>query len=348
VPTFHTEFGPESEPQTLGEIAERVFSCHLGASLSVKALALLPPSFPSPPLCHSAPPRTLAKHQNGISRPEHVRLSAAGYLIAKRGPAIWVTLASNGYDTAELRRRGDRLKNTVVTFQRRNGVPAYWADTLETKPRPHLHAIAAAPIGKAKRMCKAIESSNVLGDVKAKSVHDMPGLVGYLSKERTTEAAFADGYRTRRIRGSHKLPDSGDRQRVSRELRNALIGEGLVDDWTKTNARRVARIINADVTNQVERATFGLFFADDLHVTRAPPKAKREPQRREKIPPPSLQMDYPPSIVDMVAELRKRKTCEQIGELAGLSRQQLNNVAVDRFDIGRKARERIVELARAA
>ena len=232
--TFHTEKGPENGLQAIGRAKESRKAKGRACSISVRAL--------SP----SEPPRTLARHQNGVSRPEHIRLSAAGYLMARRGPAIWVTLASSGDDTAELRRRGDRLKNTVVTFQRRHGVPAYWADMLEVKPRPHLHAIAAAPRGKVKRMCKAIDGSNVLGDVKATVVTDMPNLVGYLAKERTTEASYADGNRTRRIPGSHKLPDGGDRQRVSRELKNALIGEGLVDDWTKTNARRAARLINPD------------------------------------------------------------------------------------------------------
>ena len=59
-------------------------------------------------------------------------------------------------------------------------------------------------------------------------------------------------------------------------------------------------------------------------------------------------MDYPPSLIDILADQRKHRTCEQIAELVGLSRQHVNNVVVGRFDVSRTARERILELARAA
>ncbi len=355
MPTFHTEFGPENGPQTLGDIAKRVFHRRFSASLSVKALA----SFHSPMSVQfssssssSPPPRTVAKHQNGISLPEAERLSAAAHYMGARGSVILVSLASSGDNTADLRERSDKLKNHIVKFQRDHGMSPWWADMLEVHPKLHLHLFAAAPRGKVRRMCRAIEGSKILGDVDARPVYDMNGAVNYALGELTTEAKFSlkkRGRNIRRIKGSHKIPDGGDRQRLSRGLEREMIGAGIIKPWTKTNARRAGRLIDADaIAKDVERAKVGIFFADQLPKLSAPPKAKRVPQRREKIPPPTLQMVYPPTVVDMLAVLRERMTCEDIAESIGLSRQQTNNVAVERFDIGRKARERIVELARAA
>ena len=237
-----------------------------------------------------------------------------------------------------------------MKFQRDNSVPPWWADMLEVNPSLHLHLLAAAPFRKANVMCRAIEGSTIHGDVDARPVPDMNGLVGYLLGEVTTEAHYGLGPQTRRIPGSHKIPDGGDRQRLSRGLTTALIGARLIEPWTRTNARRKARAVAVEaLRNDIERARIGLFFAEDIPeamTTTRRPKAK--PTLREKIPPPSLPMMYPPTVIDLLAEMRKHLTCEQIAERVGLSRQQTNNVAVERFGVSRKVRERVLELARAA
>jgi hypothetical protein len=99
------------------------------------------------------------------------------------------------------------------------------------------------------------------------------------------------------------------------------------------------------VNTQVAEVRDTLF--DDLPVI-APPERSRTPRRREKIAPPSLPLDYAPTVIDMLHELRCRHTCAEIGERIGLSRQQANNADVSRFGMSRERVRRVLELARAA
>jgi hypothetical protein len=68
--------------------------------------------------------------------------------------------------------------------------------------------------------------------------------------------------------------------------------------------------------------------------------------KRDKIPPPSLQMDYPPSIADLLAGLGP--THEAIAERVGLSRPQVTNLICGRFGASRPIVRRVLGLARAA
>jgi hypothetical protein len=63
-----------------------------------------------------------------------------------------------------------------------------------------------------------------------------------------------------------------------------------------------------------------LFDAEPLPVV-APPRPKALPRKRDKIPPPSLPLAYPPSIADMLARLAP--THQAVAERDGLSRQQV-------------------------
>ena len=50
-------------------------------------------------------------------------------------------------------------------------------------------------------------------------------------------------------------------------------------------------------------ARVGLFFADELPLLAMRQKPKAPPRKRERIAPPSLPLDYPPSVGDMLAGL---------------------------------------------
>ena len=336
--TFHTLESAENSAQTFDRIEKPALG--LGEVASIVVKGLLPYSPPSLS-------RTNAPH--GISPAEARRLSAAAYRIGRQGPALFLSQAGKrDNDAAQMRVEADKIKNHYCRFCRIHGAVPRWVEVWETNPGPHCHLICAAPPKKAHALRKSFRRSELFDDVNVQPVTDMTRLVNeYLGKEQTQQARFAFGKPIRS--GSYKLPGGGDRVRMATALEAELIRDGQITPWRKTNARRGARLINTDAINRdFERARVGIFFADQLPELSAPPKARRAPQRREKPSPPTLQMDYPPTIVDMLAVLRERLTCEDIAERIGLSRQQTNNVAVERFDIGRKARERLVELVRAA
>jgi len=337
VPTFHTDISPENGLQAFGFPVESHVERELGASIIVRAFK------------PSQQPRTLAKYQNGVSRDEAVRLSEAAHFMVRRGPAIFVSLSHADDDTAALRESADKIKNHVRTFAVRNGAPPWWADVWECRPRPNFHLIAAAPPGKVRRMCKGIKASTILGDIDARPVTDINGLINYLLKEQTTEAWYAAGRDMRRLKGSHKLPDGGDRQHLSRALEDELLRAGLIERWHKTNARRAAKLVNVEAINRdIERARVGLFFVDDLPEAKAPQKAKpahRTSRKRDKIAPPSLPLPYAPTVAELLAGLGP--THEAIGERVGLSRPQVSNVIQGRFGVSRPIARRVLELSRA-
>jgi hypothetical protein len=89
-----------------------------------------------------------------------------------------------------------------------------------------------------------------------------------------------------------------------------------------------------------------LFDAAPLTLLAAPPRPKAPPMKRDKIPPPSLPLAYPPSIADMLAGLGP--THEVIAARVGLSRPQVTNLICGRFGASRPIVRRVLELARAA
>lgn len=338
--TFHTKTGHQNGFQVIVLARKSEDRSPVPPSIVVRA------SQPKNP----PPARTIAEKQNGISRKEAERLSEAVHWMASRGPAIKIDLnpCDDDEDFGALSKRADRVKNHIRTFQSRHGGEPYWAEVIETRPRPHVHIVAAAPPKKAKRMCRAIEGSSVLGDVRACIVTEPNGLVDYLTKEKTTEAWFAAGRRTRRVKGPHKLPSGGDRQRLSRDLKADLIAAGRIEDYTRTNARRASKVINADaLSRDFDRARHGLFFLEDLPEMPGAQKSKGSNSRtRSKRLPPSLPLNYPPTVPEVMTRLAA--THREIGERLGLSRPQTTNIIQGRFGVSRNVARRVLELARAA
>ncbi len=319
---LHTEFQPEKQGQPF-------------ASPSISNLARR--RAPSFVVRDGDLPRTVARYRNGVSGPELKRLSEAAHFIERRGSAVFVTieLATEDDDETEIRELGEKIKNHVVLFQSRKGCPPYWIEVLEPTPSLHAHLIVAAPKGHVGRLIESLEGSSIFGEaIDAKRVHDMPGLTRYLSKLATPQAAY--GRDIRRVRGSHRM--EGDRVRLSRALERDMIAEGVAEPFRRTYARRFSppQIVYRD----------SLF--DALPILAAPPRPKLKPVKRHKIEPASLPMNYAPDAIDKVNDMRGRMTCAEIGNLIGLSRQQVNNADVLRFGMSRRVVRRVLELARAA
>ena len=248
-----------------------------------------------------------------------------------------IEAAINGPE-GDIHEPADKVKNHVVTFQRRNGCPAYWLEVLEPRPRLHVHLIAAAPARRLLSMIDSLSTSALFGErTKVKRVYDMPRLARYLSKLATPQAHYATDFAFRRVKGSHVM--QGDRVRLSRELERDMLAAGVIRPFARTYAKRLPKA--PALLAEIEiRYRDSLFDAEPLLLLAPPPKLKAPPRNRDKIPPPSLPLAYPPSIADLLAGLGP--THEAIAERVGLSRPQVTNIIVGRFGVGRPIARRVL------
>jgi hypothetical protein len=164
-----------------------------------------------------------------------------------------------------------------------------------------------------------------------------------LSKLATPQAHYAAGFAFRRVKGTHVM--QGDRVRLSRELERDMLAAAVIRPFVRTYAKRLPKA-PALIAEIEVRYRDSLFDAEPLPVLAAPPRPKSLPMKRDKIPPPSLQMDYPPSIADLLAGLGP--THEAIAERVGLSRPQVTNLICGRFGASPPIVRRVLGLARAA
>jgi hypothetical protein len=330
--TFHTATGPREGLQTLG-----------GATKNAKGRASLPSIVVNSRRREDR--RTALSH--GLSFTEMKRLSAAAFWLEKQGASVFLsTPGRTDNDPTATRVLSDRLKSHYCRFCALNALPPRWVEVWETRPGPHSHIICGiVSREKARALRKSISRSKVLAEVDVKPVYNRAGLVEYLFGEMSSTARFASGRPMRK--GAYKLPGGGDRVRLSRTFEAELLAARLVEPWPKTNARRISKTVNVAALNRdFERARVGLFFADELPLLAMRQKPKAPPRKRERIGPPSLPLDYPPSVADMIAGLGL--THDAIAARVGISRQQVTNVIAQRFGISRPIARRVLELARAA
>jgi len=186
-------------------------------------------------------------------------------------------------------------------------------------------------------------SASFGGRIKAKRVYDMTGLARYLSKLATSQAHYAMGFTFRRVPGSHAM--QGDRVRLSRELEIDMLAAGVIRPFARTYARRLPKA--AKLVAEIEvRFRDSLFEGEPLTALAAPQRPKAPSRKRQRIEPPSLQMDYAPTVADLLVGLGP--THEAIAERVGLSRPQTTNIICGRFGASRPIVRRVLELARAA
>ncbi len=207
------------------------------------------------------------------------------------------------------------------------------------------HVVALMPDAAARdRLVESLNASSLYGsNILAKPVSNWLGLTTYLLKEATPQAQYRKGFR--RVGGSIPLGElGGDRVAVSRALKAALISTGKIEPYQRSYAKRVPRA--SAFLAEIEVRYRDSLFAEPLPLLAAPQRPKAQPRKRETIEPPSLQMDYPPTVADLLASLGP--THEAIAERVGLSRPQVTNVIVGRFGVGRLVARRVLELSQAA
>jgi hypothetical protein len=141
------------------------------------------------------------------------------------------------------------------------------------------------------------------------------GLTIYLLKEATPQAQYLKGFR--RIGGSIPLGGrGGDRVILSRDLRDVLVSGGKIEPYSRTYAKRLPKAQALLAALEV-RYSDCLFEVEPLTFLAAPSRAKAPPRKRDRISSPSLQMNYPPTVADLLASLGP--THQAAGKRVGLS-----------------------------
>jgi hypothetical protein len=292
-------------------------------------------------------PRITARHENGIGPRERDLWCAGVDYLARKGPLAFVSITATFEPV--VRELSRKIKNYVALRQDRTGMRRgpFWGEVRETKardetPKPGAHIVA--PMRSAAdrdRLVEAINSSSAYGNTHAKRAPPVEVLKGYGLKEMTTQAAYQTGIR--RIKGSHPLPEGGDRVRVSPAVRDALLRAERVEPYMRTYAKNPA----ARQAWQFDDSGQGLLFSG-LPDTDAP-QCERGSVSRPKIEPtPMLRLFAVVGNVDVLETMKGLgETHEEIARRLGISRPQATNILNGQFRPSRDVVRRVLELARA-
>ncbi len=303
------------------------------------------------------PPRIA--RPDGIGPRERDILTEGMDYMRERGPGLFVSIANGRGSEAEpvVRRLARKVRSDIAQRQRRARMRARPALTVfealgrDGLPKFNAHIVAVLP--SAAERDAVITSLNGsmayarFGDevsVVAKPVTEWGGLTTYLLKEASSQAWWGAGKGFRRIGGSIRLGElGGNRVIPSDDLRASLERRGLIEPYSRTNAKRrpKAPAFLAELEVLYRDSLF-----DALPVLAAPPKPKLKPVKRHKIEPVSLPMDYAPFIPEMLARLGS--THEAAGVLAGISRPQATNIINGQFGASRRVAQLVLALAEAA
>ncbi len=305
--------------------------------------------------------RVAASH--GLSH--HVRdlLTESFDHMRQRWPALFVSIEAGRSLDAErvVRAMTRRVRSDLAQRQRRAGMRRVRMTTVfealgrDKQPKFGAHVVAVMPNAAARDgAIEALNGSSAYADmaaglsesghpVLAKPVTDWAGLTTYLLKEATSQAQYRR--RFRRIGGSIALGiRGGDRVILSSDLRDALVRSGKVEPYRRTYAKRLPKA--QALLAELEVRYRDSLFDESLPALATPERPKGPIRKRERIEPPSLPMEYPPSIADMFPRLGP--THQAIAERVGLSRSQVTNIIVGRFGVSRPIVRRVLELATAA
>ena len=203
--------------------------------------------------------------------------------MARKGPLTFVSVTAAAEPLVRALSR--KVKSYIALRQDRAGMRRgpFWNEVRETKardgtPKPGAHIVAPMRSAAGRdRLVEAINSSSVYGDTFARPAPAVETLKSYGLKELTPQAAYRRGIR--RIKGSHPLPEGGDRVRASEALREALIRIGRIEPFTRSYAKTARR-----EAWQFDAEGQGYLFAS-LPDTEAPGQHQREPVERPKIEP---------------------------------------------------------------
>ncbi len=177
-----------------------------------------------------------------MSAAERKWLAEATHYMRRGGRSlIHLTVEAHDATEYEVRRLFDKVKADIGQMLIRAGDRRYLIEVLEGTGSVHSHIIAPTPGScRTKEIIERLKRSSVYGDnLEGSVVTNLPGLVKYLSKEATPEAHYAACRSFRRLGGSHKLGEGGgDRVRLSRQLEDDLIDEGIVERRRRTYRNR--------------------------------------------------------------------------------------------------------------
>jgi hypothetical protein len=173
---------------------------------------------------------------HGLTGAEVKRLNGVMHLMKRQvryTGELWFLSTAKGltFDAiANVQKRIGRLQGDNHLFK-------YSAWVFETHPSLHAHFVF---IGN-QDIAEALRRSAVCAGSDVRLVSDPDGLSKkYLVKERTPQAGYGRTDLGGRMGGSHKLNDGErwDRVRLSAELYRDALEAGLIQDWTRTNAKR--------------------------------------------------------------------------------------------------------------
>ena len=104
--------------------------------------------------------------------------------------------------------------------------------------------------------------------------------------------------------------------------------------------RITGRLSSCDCDARSRTPARSLISGSSFTAASSDQKPKAPPRKRERIAPPSLPLDYPPSVGDMLAGLGL--THDIIAARVGISRQQVTNIIHGRFGISRPVAQRVL------
>lgn len=290
---------------------------------------------------------------HGLSHHERDLLTEGLNYLRRQGPCVFVSIEAGRSPDAEkiVRSLARRVRSDITLRQcrarmrRSNSITVFEALGRDKQPKFGAHIVALMPNVTARdRLVEIINGAAYRNHVLAKPVEDWPGMTGYLLKEATPQAWYGARKSFRRVGGSIPLGElAGDRVVPSKDLKETLLRGGRIESYRRTYAKRQPKIVAAPI--ETIRYRESLFDGVSLPALVAPerPKASR---KREKIQPPSLPMEYPPTIPELLEDLGR--THAEAGALIGLSRSQTSNIIVGRFGVSRSVAHRVLELSRAA
>ena len=202
-------------------------------------------------------------------------------------------------------------------MRRANSITVFEALGRDKQPKFGAHVVALMPDAPARdRLIEILNGSAYRKHVLAKPVEDWPQLTTYLLKEATPQAWYGAHKSFRRVGGSIALGElGGDRVVLSNDLKATLLRSGRIELVQAHLCEASAKVFMQPVETVI-RYREGLFAGVSLPVLNAPTKPKAPPRKREKILPPSLPMEYPPTIAELLDELGR--THAGAGALVGL------------------------------
>lgn len=295
--------------------------------------------------------RTTARYGNGLSADEIKRISSGCTFMAKtRLSLFWAVLGDELLDmeSGEARKQFERFTTQLVIAQRREGLPQYWLRVLEASGGLHSNIVFVGNEKIARSLQRSF-APFMHGEAAMQEVNDIHGLASrYLSKERTTQANWALGWKhsTRRP-GSHRIEGGGDRVTLSSALKQAAIAANYVEPWQATNAKRAAYrstarpVLSIVVSPQTAPET-ALTLTGQLCLF---PEMEKPVTRLRAFtggilsPSAALELEY--------HRRRRGLSQQQLGRLAGLSQPTLANAVRGRFGLSRQAANRIREVLAA-